>query len=211
MSAATAAGRPLVRLAGFSVRHRRSPQAAVQGVDLTLGAGEVVVVTGGPGSGKTSLLHGLLGITPSSGEAEVLAARPGDPAIARRIGFGAQGNPAPPGARVGELVTLVGHLRGLPDPHAEAIGALERCGLGDAPGRIAAGLDTERARRLSLACATVGAPELVLLDDPWESPETAAAIEPTLAGGGAVLVTTDQSAGLPKLGPVRLELAPAGG
>lgn len=209
MSDATGAGRPILRLAGFGVRHRRSPQAAVADVDLTLAAGDVAVVTGGPGSGKTSLLHGLLGVTRSSGEAQVLGSQPGDRSLAGRIGFGPQGNPAPEGARVGELVALVARLRGVPDPRGEAARALARCGLADAAGEVARRLDTEGGRRLSLSLATAGAPALVLLDDPWESPETAAAIEPTLAGGGAVLVTTDRPEGLPKLGPIRLTLAAA--
>lgn len=206
MTLASSAGRPPLRLAGFSVRHRRSPQAAVDGVDLTVGPGDIAVVVGGPGSGKTTLLHGLLGVTPSSGDAELLGAPAGDPALRRRIGFGPQGNPAPPGARVGELVELVGRLRRIGDLTGQVGATLERCGLGDSREVPAARLDAEGARRLSLACATIGAPALILLDDPWESPETAAAIEPALAGGGAVLMTTDREGGLPKLGPTRLEL-----
>lgn len=81
---------------------------------------------------------------------------------------------------------------------AEADHALEQAGVERPDSRVEA-LEVEDARRTSLACALVGEPDLLVLDDPWEFPETTAAIRAAMARGAAVLAATADPGGLPAL------------
>jgi ABC-type multidrug transport system ATPase subunit len=167
------------------------------------------VLTGPGGAGKTTALRGLLGLTPCTGEVRVMGAPPGDPAALRRVGYAPQARPAAGGLTCHEAVAAVARLRGAAP--GEAGRALRRAGLGPASGaRRTEGLDVEEARRLGLALAIAGAPLLLVLDDPWEFPETMRQIADARARGGAVLVATDEPAGFPAaVGPV-VALGPEG-
>lgn len=57
---------PLLEIRGFSVRH--GGIRAVDGVDLSVEAGEAVVLIGANGAGKSSFLRALLGLCPASAE-----------------------------------------------------------------------------------------------------------------------------------------------
>jgi ABC-type ATPase involved in cell division len=59
-------------------------------------------------------------------------------------------------------------------------------------GRISGSLDPEEMRRLALAFAEMGAPEVVVLDDPWEMPETVEVVERATARGAAVLIAVEE-------------------
>jgi ABC-type multidrug transport system ATPase subunit len=167
----------------------------VSGVSLALGPGDGLLVTGAAGSGKTSLLRGLLGLAPRRGLAEVLGRPAGAPDALRRVGYAPARRPFPPGPSTLEVVALVAHLRGLPDPPVAALDAAERAGVAE-PERAAAALDVEEARRAALACALAGDPQVLVLDDPWEFPETRAEIAAARARGAAVLATSREPGGL---------------
>lgn len=180
---------PLLELDDVSVLHHRGPEPAVVGLSLRLGPGESLVVTGGEASGKTSLIYGLLGLAQMTGDARVMGEPPGSPRARARIGFAPEGRPYPPGSTCGEIVELVGAVRGARD-HGAAADALERAGLPDAGDVEVDDLDVEQDRRLALACALVGGPRLLLIDDAWASPETLAAVEAVRAAGGGALLTS---------------------
>jgi branched-chain amino acid transport system ATP-binding protein len=62
-------GDPLLRVSGLAVRY--GPIAAVRGVDLAVGLGEIVAIVGPNGAGKTSLLSAIAGIErPAAGAIE---------------------------------------------------------------------------------------------------------------------------------------------
>ncbi|MDH3725423.1 MAG: ATP-binding cassette domain-containing protein [Thermoleophilia bacterium] len=197
---------PLVRLADFAVHHRRGPQAAVRDVDLLVEAGESMLVIGGEASGKTSLLRGILGLAPHSGDALVLGSAPGGATADGRIGFSPQGRPFPGELRVEELVRLIQRLRGIQRPGA-VTETLHLCGLADHGARRLAQLDLEHARRASLACAAVGEPQLLLLDDPWESPETLAVLDAARDRGAGAILATAVPGGFPRFVDATLELS----
>ena len=187
--------REVVSAEGLEVRYH-GPQPAVAGVDLTLAPGGGLLVAGAEAAGKTSLLRGLLGLTPAGGRVRVLAEPPGRPAALRRVGYGPQGQGFAGGLAAGELVRVVARLRGASDPGATARAALERAGLGGAERLRGSALGLEDARRLSLALAIAGEPALLVLDDPWEFPETVAEIELARERGGAVIVASRDGAAL---------------
>lgn len=99
--------------------------------------------------------------------------------------------------RVSEALGLVAALRGV--PRSEVVPTLERCGIATAVGRRIHALEPEEVRRLSLACALIGDPEGIVLDDPWEFPETVAALARALDRGATVLVASPDPGGFPAL------------
>jgi len=200
------ARQPLVRLADFAVRHRRGPSAAVRDVNLVIEAGQSALVVGEEASGKSSLLRGVLGLVPHSGEALVLGSPPGAATSEGRIGFAPEGRPFPAELRIEELLRLIQRLRGVQDAHAVGE-TLDLCGLRDRTRSRLAALDVEHARRASLACAAIGEPELLLLDDPWESPETLAVLDAARARGAGAIIATAVPGGFSRFVDTSIELA----
>jgi ABC-type branched-subunit amino acid transport system ATPase component len=90
------------------------------------------------------------------------------------------------------VAELGGHGR------AEATRAIEEAGVEHPDTRVES-LEVEDVRRTSLACALIGEPDLLVLDDPWEFPETTAAIRRAMARGAAVLAASKDPGGLPAL------------
>lgn len=136
---------------------------ALDGVDLGVAAGEVVAVLGPNGAGKSTLFETLLGLlNPSKGEVHVLGELPSG-RTRRRIGVMMQSAGLPESVTVAELVRLVGraHPRALPTDMV-----LDRVALGPHAGRRVTDLSGGERQRMQLAMALVGAPELLLLDEP---------------------------------------------
>jgi ABC-type multidrug transport system ATPase subunit len=189
---------PVVDVRELEVVYQRGGEPAVTGLDFALGAGESLLLTGEHGSGKTSVLRALLGLAIAKGEISVFGHRPGTPEATQRVGYGPQGRTFTEGHSPAELLDLVVQLRlGRRAPEV-ASHALERAGLAAALHRVRT-TDSEDVRRIALACAIAGDPDLLVLDDPWEFPETAVEIEHARARGAAVLVATDDPGGFAQL------------
>ncbi|MGE0026956.1 MAG: ATP-binding cassette domain-containing protein [Thermoleophilia bacterium] len=182
---------------GVDVRYHGGPEPAVRDVSFTLRPGEGLMVSGPAGAGKTSLLRGILGLVAHRGRLEVLGGLPGGPGMLGRAGYGPQGVGFAAGLRVDETARLVACLRG--GGSAEGAAALEAAGLSYVAGWRTSRLDAEGWRRLSLAVAVAGDPELVLLDDPWVLRETIAVIRAARERGAAVVVAARRPAGLAPL------------
>lgn len=196
----------VVRAEGLEVRYHGGPEPAVKGVSLALLAGEGLLVEGEPGSGKTSLLRGLLGLVPARGDRRLFGVLPGDGRTPGRVGFGPQGLAFAAGLRPLEAVTLLARLRGAAAGRSAAAQELERVGLSPSERRTGERLDLESGRRLSLAVAGVGEPGLLVLDDPWESPETADAVARARGRGAAVILASAEPGRLAELVDRRLRL-----
>lgn len=188
----------VVETEDFEVRYHGGPEPAVRGVSLALAAGEGLLVSGSAGSGKTSLLRGLLGMVAHRGRASVFGAPVGAPSTRGMVGYGPQGDQFATRLRVREAVGAAAALRkdrgvGVAGATADA---LERAGLGFVADWRTSRLDAEGARRLSLALAIVADPPLVILDDPWVLADTLREIGAARARGAAVLVAAERPAGL---------------
>lgn len=182
------------------VHYHGGPDAAVRGVSLSLVPGQGLLIGGGPGAGKTTVLRALLGLVPARGRIRVLGATPAE-GFGGGVGYGPEGVDFASGLRLREAVHAVVALRGLRDVATVRDDAIERAGLSYVADYRTRRLDTEGFRRLSLAMAVAGDPDLVVMDDPWVMPETLDEIAGARRRGAAVLVASRNPGGLaPALG-----------
>jgi ABC-2 type transport system ATP-binding protein len=145
---------------------------ALDGIDLRIEPGELVALLGPNGAGKTTAFELLLGLSrPSSGRVRVLGARPGGRTIVGRLGAMLQGAGLPESVTVRELVRLIGRSY----PRSRPVDAvLDRVGLASRRDRRVTDLSGGERQRLLLATAIVGAPEVLLLDEPTAAMDVAA-------------------------------------
>ena len=144
---------------------------AVQGVDLSVGAGEIFGFLGPNGAGKTTTLRMLATLTvPTAGEATVAGAdlRREPQLVRQRIGYVPQGgstDPAETGR--GELV-LQGRLYGMSksDATARAAEVLAALDLETAADRATGTYSGGMRRRLDVGLGIVHRPQVLFLDEP---------------------------------------------
>jgi len=139
---------------------------AVAGIDLTVARGEVFALLGPNGAGKTTTVEILEGHRQrSGGEVSVLGH---DPARAerefrQRIGIVLQSTGVEPYLTVAESVALYGGYY----PHPRAVDeVIELVGLAEQRDRRIGKLSGGQRRRVDLALALSGDPELLFLDEP---------------------------------------------
>ena len=139
-------------------------KAALEGLDLVLPRRTFLALLGPNGAGKTTALSLLLGLRqPDRGQALLLGGSPHDEDIRRRIGATPQLSAFPPGLKVREIVAFVAAHYPSPMPETELYG---RFGLDELSGRQVGGLSGGEQRRLGVALALLGNPEVVFLDEP---------------------------------------------
>jgi ABC-2 type transport system ATP-binding protein len=153
---------PLAR--ALDVSRRYGDVLALDRVSMDVNPGEIVGLLGPNGAGKSTLLNLLAGLRrPGDGRVELFGGDPRDPARRRRLGVTPQETGLPSTLRVGECVQFVGKHFADPVPTGEL---LERFGLSEVARRQTGGLSGGQKRRLAVALAFVGRPQLVLLDEP---------------------------------------------
>jgi ABC-2 type transport system ATP-binding protein len=160
------AGMDAARLDQVVVAFPGAPGAprGLHGLDLHVEAGDVTVLLGPNGAGKSTAVGVLTGlITAQSGSASVLDGPPGRLEARRRVNVMVQDDGLPSGAHAAELVRHVARLRGMPQTAQPLI---DTWGLGDLGRTTIRRLSGGERRRVSLACALVGQPSLVILDEP---------------------------------------------
>jgi ABC-2 type transport system ATP-binding protein len=175
---------------------RYGATTALGGVTLGVDAGEVFAVLGPNGAGKTSLLEILEGYRRrDGGTVRVLGADPGTAGAGwrGRIGVVLQSTSVEPQLTVLEAVRMYAGLYRRPRPIDQLLSLV---GLEEVGDRRAGVLSGGQERRLDLALAVVGRPELVFLDepttgfDPRARRQTWELIRALAADGTTVLLTT---------------------
>jgi ABC-2 type transport system ATP-binding protein len=140
---------------------------ALTDVDFRIDGGEVVALLGRNGAGKTTTIQLLLGLRqPDRGRAALFGADPSRPASRRHCGAMPQEIGLPETLRVREIVDFVRAHFPRPLSLKELI---DRFGLTELAMRQAGGLSGGERRRVGVALAFAGDPELVFLDEPSSS------------------------------------------
>jgi branched-chain amino acid transport system ATP-binding protein len=160
-------------LAAVGVRKRFGALVVLDGVDVTVGAGEAVGIVGPNGAGKTTLLSVFAGSQrPDGGEIRFRGhdVTSTGPASRCRLGIGrAHQVPKPFGGMTVFENVLVGASAGGrrrgKDAYREVVQVLDRCELTGLANRPAESLGLLHRKRLELARALATAPQILLLDE----------------------------------------------
>ena len=161
---------------------------ALDGLSLEVPSGSTFGIVGSNGAGKTTFMAVVAGLLQShAGWIDLLGAGPFDPARhAGRITLLPQDSRFPPHALVEELLAYYGCLQGIPKRRlpGEIQRVLEWTHLSDRRRSAIRTLSHGMNRRLAIAQAFLGAPELVMLDEPLSGldPREAARIRDLLNG-----------------------------
>jgi ABC-2 type transport system ATP-binding protein len=159
-----AMGATVIRARGL--RKRYGEVEAVRGIDLEVRAGEIFAFLGPNGAGKTTTVEILEGFRPASaGEIEVLGLDPSqaDRGWRDRVGVVLQESRAEPELTVRECVDLYAGYYTRPRATDETIALV---GLQGTDRQLVGRLSGGQQRRLDVALALIGDPELIFLDEP---------------------------------------------
>jgi ABC-2 type transport system ATP-binding protein len=169
---------------------------AVDGLSFRAEAGEVTCVLGPNGAGKTSTIESLEGLRrPSLGRLSVIGLDPrrDHRSLVERIGVMLQEGGVHPGVRTLEALR---HAAALYAESLDPVALVERLGLSGLERRTYRQLSGGEQRRLALALALVGRPQVAFLDEPTTGVDPAGrrvirqAIADLRAEGVTVLLTT---------------------
>jgi ABC-2 type transport system ATP-binding protein len=142
---------------------------ALDGVSLTVRSGEIYGLLGPNGAGKTTLIRSLVGlITADAGTVTVLGHRLPDRGVLAEVGYMPQSPALYADLSVEENVRFFAAVHDL-ERHAAAQSAADALELVDLSSRrrsVVATLSGGMRQRVSLACALVHRPRLLLLDEP---------------------------------------------
>jgi ABC-2 type transport system ATP-binding protein len=164
LAVSSATGQPALRVAGL--RKRFGDVLAVDGLDLTVAAGECFGLLGPNGAGKTTTIEICEGLTaPDEGVVEVLGQRwdRDESALRERLGIQLQETKLAEKLTVEETVRLFRSFYARGRDIDDVIGVVQ---LDEKRSARVGKLSGGQKQRLALACALVGDPELLFLDEP---------------------------------------------
>jgi ABC-2 type transport system ATP-binding protein len=185
---------PALRVA--NLRKRFKDVVAVDGIDLTVRAGECFGLLGPNGAGKTTTIEICEGLTqPDGGEVEVLGLRwaTDAQALRQRLGIQLQETQLSDKLSVEETLRLFRSFFERGPAPADVIALVQ---LEEKRGARVGGLSGGQKQRLALACALVGDPDLLFLDEPTTGLDPQARrqlwdlIEEFKKAGRTILLTT---------------------
>ncbi|MBM0233155.1 ABC transporter ATP-binding protein [Micromonospora sp. STR1_7] len=143
----------------------RGGRRVLDGISCTVARGAVTGLLGPSGSGKTTFMRAVVGVqVVTSGTITVLGQPAGAAALRHQVGYLTQAPSVYADLTVRENARYFAALHGR--GRAEADRAISDVGLAGAAGQLVATLSGGQRSRASLACALVGDPELVILDEP---------------------------------------------
>jgi ABC-2 type transport system ATP-binding protein len=143
----------------------RGGQRVLHGVSFDLIQGAVTGLLGPSGCGKTTLMRCIVGVQKvKSGTVTVLGLPAGTPSLRRRVGYFTQNPSVYSDLTVRDNVRYFAAIYGVGKGAADQ--ALVDVGLSDRPGQLVGSLSGGQRARVSLACALLASPEVLILDEP---------------------------------------------
>jgi ABC-2 type transport system ATP-binding protein len=153
---------PAIRLADVSKRF--GTLTAVDHLDLSVPAGEVVALLGPNGAGKSTTVDMILGLArPTAGTVELFGQSPAAAIGDGRVGAMLQNGSLLPALTIRQNVALIAAAHRHPLPVDEA---LARADVSDIAGRKVAKLSGGQLQRARFAVAVVSDPDVIILDEP---------------------------------------------
>ena len=192
-------------LEGRVLACQRGRRRLFQGLDIALPPGSVTWLRGTNGSGKTSLMRILAGLSaPSAGEVLWDGRKLQGSAAREGLLYIGHANALKDDLTLFEALAFLARLAGAPDPAAQAGQALEQAGLSAQRKLPVRNLSQGQRRRGALArLALDELPRTWILDEPYDALDSAstarlsAQIVAHAARDGAVLLTSHQTVTLP--------------
>ncbi len=182
-----------IRVRGLRVV--RGGNLVLPGIDLDVAAGQVTGLLGPSGCGKSTLMRSIVGVQEvAGGEVDVLGEPAGSDAVRARVGYVTQAVAVYDDLSATENLSYFAAILGLSPERVDAV--LRTVGMEDEADRPVRSLSGGQRRRVSLATALLGDPEVLVLDEPtvgldpvlreelWHTFDTIA------AGGAALLVSS---------------------
>ena len=144
----------------------RGGKEVLHGISTAVRTGKVTGLLGPSGSGKTTLMRAIVGVQRvRSGRIDVLGQPAGSPALRTKVGYLTQAPSIYADLTVKENARYFASLYpGI--TKADADQAVRDVGLGEAAHQLVRTLSGGQHSRASLACALVGKPTLLVLDEP---------------------------------------------
>lgn len=187
-------------LKGDRLTKRFGGRTVVRGVNIEVGAGEIVGLLGRNGAGKSTTINLATGLLrPTEGSIRVLGLdlEPHLLEVKRQIGVMPEGLALLDRLTGPQYLRFVGRMYGLEDDVIDARRAelFERLDLAPEPGLLIADYSYGMKKKVALSAALVHGPRLVFLDEPFEGidPVTSRTIRQILEGlsrRGVTLVLT---------------------
>lgn len=148
-----------------NLRVVRGKRVALHDFSVTIPAGSITGLLGPSGCGKTTLMRSIVGTQiVESGTVSVLGHPAGAPALRHRVGYVTQEPTIYNDLRVIDNVRYFAALYGVAAQLADR--AIDDVGLRDHAGAYCGNLSGGQRTRVSLACALVSRPDLLVLDEP---------------------------------------------
>jgi len=137
----------------------------LHGMSLTVESGTVTGLLGPSGGGKTTLMRSLVGVQiVASGQVDVLGRPAGSAELRHRVGYLTQSPSVYPDLTARENLGYFAAVLGAPAGDVDRV--LAEVALTDAADRAVSRMSGGQQARVSLAVTLLGAPELLVLDEP---------------------------------------------
>ncbi|TDC55578.1 ABC transporter ATP-binding protein [Actinomadura sp. KC345] len=147
------------------LRVARGGREVLHGLTFDVPKGSIVGLLGPSGCGKTTLIRALVGVQiVKGGTVTVLGDDAGSPGLRRRVGYATQSPAVYADLTVAENLRYFASVLGAPRTDVDRV--IDEVGLGASRDQTAATLSGGQLSRANLAVALLGAPEILVLDEP---------------------------------------------
>jgi ABC-type multidrug transport system ATPase subunit len=155
-------------ITGRNLSKSYGSKLALNNVNFEIQKGAPVALVGPNGAGKTTLFSLLCGyIAPSMGELEILGHKPGSAALFNKVSALPQDAQLDPRFNIDKQLSFYAKLQGMSTKQSqiEALRVLDLVGLSEVAKNRAGDLSHGMRKRVTIAQALIGSPQIVMLDE----------------------------------------------